>query len=75
MTVINGIDALQLLLLLMPIALIELGFKIYAIIDIHKQERKVRHISKIAWTLIVALISFAWIVYLLIGRDDVTIED
>ncbi|WP_343089440.1 PLDc N-terminal domain-containing protein, partial [Methanocalculus natronophilus] len=58
-----------------PIILIDLGFKIYAVIDIFKVEREVRHISKIAWAVIVLIISFTWIVYLLIGRDDVTIKD
>ncbi len=63
------------LLLASPIFLLDLGFKIYAVIDIFKVEREVRHISKVAWAVIVLIVSFAWIVYLLIGREDVTIED
>ncbi len=68
-------DYVLIILLLSPIILLDFGFKIYSVIDIFKVEREVRHISKIAWAVIVLIISFAWIVYLLIGRDDVTIKD
>ncbi len=73
--IFDGMDFVVILLLASPIILIEFGFKIYAVIDIFKQDRRVRHLSKTAWAVIVLLISFSWIVYLLIGREDVVIED
>jgi len=65
------LDSIQELVpLLLPIILIDLGFRIYAIIDIIKDERKVRGNNKIIWLLVIALINFGWVVYFLIGRDD-----
>ncbi|QMS84852.1 PLD nuclease N-terminal domain-containing protein [Candidatus Xianfuyuplasma coldseepsis] len=61
----------ELLPLLIPIVLIDIGFRIFAIIDIVKQERQVKGNNKIVWILIVGLVSyFGWIIYFLIGRDD-----
>jgi len=63
-------DFSTLIMLLLPFVLVDTGFKIYAVIDIHKSERRVLLISKMAWTLLVLLVSFAWVVYLLGGRSD-----
>lgn len=65
------LDTIQELVpLLLPIILIDLGFRIYAIIDIIKEERKVRGNNKIIWLIVIALVNFGWVVYFLIGRDD-----
>ena len=65
------LDTIQELVpLLLPIILIDLGFRIYAIIDIIKEERKVRGNNKIIWLIVIALVNFGWVVYFLLGRDD-----
>jgi len=56
--------------LLIPIVLIDLGFRLYAIIDIIKEDRKVKGDNKIIWVVAIAIINFGWIVYFLFGRDD-----
>lgn len=56
--------------LLIPIVLIDLGFRIFAIIDIIKEDRRVRGNNKIIWVIAVALVNFGWIIYFLFGRDD-----
>ncbi|AIO18382.1 hypothetical protein KQ51_00497 [Candidatus Izimaplasma bacterium HR1] len=61
---------IELLPLLLPVVLIDLGFKIYAIIDIVKEDRRVRWNNKIIWILISVLINFGWIFYFLFGRDE-----
>ena len=65
------LDTIQELVpLLLPIILIDLGFRIYAIIDIIKEERRVRGNNKIIWLIVIALVNFGWVVYFLVGRDD-----
>ena len=56
--------------LLIPIILIDLGFKIYAIVDIIKEDRRVKGDNKIIWLLVIALINFGWVFYFLLGRDE-----
>ena len=59
------------LAILLPLVAIELGFRIYAIVDILKAERHVRFIPKKIWIGIVAIINFGWVIYLIAGREDV----
>ena len=61
---------IELLPLLLPIVLIDFGFKIYAFIDILKEDRRVRWNNKIIWIAISILINFGWIIYFLFGRDE-----
>ncbi len=61
---------LEVLPLLIPIFVIDFGFKIYALIDILKEDRVVRWNNKIIWILISFLINFGWIFYFLFGRDE-----
>lgn len=61
---------IELLPLLLPIILIDFGFKIYAFIDIMKEDRRVRWNNKIVWILISILINFGWILYFLFGREE-----
>ncbi len=68
-------ELISILPFLIPLVLIELGFRVYSIIDIYKAHRETLFISKTAWTIIVALISFGWVIYLLVGRKDVTLVD
>lgn len=61
---------IELLPLLLPIILIDLGMKIYAFIDIMKEDRRVRWNNKVAWILISVLINYGWIFYFIFGRDE-----
>jgi len=61
---------IQLFPLLIPIFLIDFGFKIYAFIDILKEDRRVRWDNKIIWIVISVVINFGWILYFLFGRDE-----
>lgn len=63
------------LAILLPLVAIELGFRIYAIVDILKTERRVRFISKKIWLLVVAIVNFGWVVYLIVGKEDVYSDD
>lgn len=57
--------------LLAPIVLIDLGFRVFAIIDLMNEDRRVKGNNKMVWIFVIALISyFGWIAYFLVGRDD-----
>lgn len=56
--------------LLIPIILIDLGFRIFAIVDIIKEDRRVKGDNKIIWLLVIALINFGWVIYFFFGRDE-----
>lgn len=61
---------IELLPLLLPVLLIDLGFKIYALIDILKQDRRVRWNNKVIWIIVSFVINFGWVFYFLFGRDE-----
>ena len=56
--------------LLIPILLIDVAFKIYAIIDIFKEDRNVKGGNKIIWLLVSVLINYGWVIYFIFGRDE-----
>ncbi len=56
--------------LLIPIILIDVAFKIYAIIDILKEDRVVKGGNKIIWLLVSVLINYGWVIYFIFGRDE-----
>jgi len=61
----------QLLLLLTPVILIELGLIIYALRDLLRPERTVRGESKLMWGLLIVFISLLGpILYLTVGRIE-----
>lgn len=60
---------------LFPLVLIELGIRVYAIMDILKPDRVTNIMNKTPWIIICALINFGWVIYLLVGRKDVIIDD
>ncbi len=66
--------SLELILLILPLILIDFGIKIYAIFDVLKPERQVKGMSRNAWIVVLAFISFTWIIYFMIGREDGDIE-
>lgn len=65
----DAIDPMLLLLLLSPLIIIDLGARVYAIIDMHKTQRVLRG-SKTMWLVLVILVNFAWVAYFLAGRDE-----
>jgi hypothetical protein len=61
----------QILLLLTPIILLELGLIIYALRDLMRPERVVRGESKLMWGLLIVFISLVGpILYLTVGRVE-----
>jgi hypothetical protein len=60
----------QIVLLLLPIILIELGLIVFALRDLLRPERQVRGDSKLIWGLIIVFISLLGpIVYFVVGRE------
>ncbi len=66
----EGLETLiDILPLLLPVLLIDLGVRIYAIVDLVNPDRVVTiNNNKIVWILIVALVNFGGFIYLLFGR-------
>ncbi|GIV96705.1 MAG: hypothetical protein KatS3mg057_1362 [Herpetosiphonaceae bacterium] len=61
----------ELLPLLIPIILIQLGLMIFALLDLFKPERRVKGGNKFIWALVIILIStFGPLIYLLVGREE-----
>lgn len=63
-------DILEVLPLILPIFIIDLGFKIYAVVDIYKPEREVKWNNKLIWVIISVIVSYGWVFYFLFGRDE-----
>lgn len=63
-------DTTQIILLLLPLIFVELGMRIYTILDILKDERRVLGNKKIIWILVSGIVTFGWIIYFAIGRED-----
>ena len=61
----------QILALLAPIFVIQLGLMIAALFDLEKEERRVRGGSKIVWVLVIVFLNVIGpIVYFLAGREE-----
>ena len=61
----------QVLALLLPILLIQLGLMIAALFDLEKEERRVRGGSKLVWALVIVFLNiFGPILYFLAGREE-----
>ena len=59
------------LLILLPLALIELGLVVFSLIDLFKPERRVTGDNKLIWALVIVLVgTIGPIVYLLAGRKQ-----
>ena len=56
--------------LLIPLILIDLAFKIYSIVDIVNEDRKVKGGNKIIWLIVIVLVSYGWVIYLIFGKDE-----
>jgi len=61
----------QILALLAPIVIIQLGLMIVALHDLESDERRVRGGSKIVWALVIVFVNIVGpIIYLIGGRED-----
>ena len=59
------------LLILLPLALIEVGLVVFSLIDLFKPERRVIGGNKLVWALVIILVgTIGPIVYLLAGRKQ-----
>ena len=59
----------NLLLIILPLAVIELGLVVFSLVDLFKTERRVVGDNKLVWALIIVLVgTIGPIVYLLAGR-------
>jgi hypothetical protein len=61
----------QVIALLLPILLIQAGLMLFALIDLERDERRVRGGNKIVWALIIVFLNVIGpIVYLTVGREE-----
>jgi Phospholipase_D-nuclease N-terminal len=61
---------LQILALLVPILLVELGLIVFALLDLRRPERRVKGDSKLVWALIIVFVgTIGPILYFLVGRE------
>jgi hypothetical protein len=61
----------QILALVAPIVVIQFGLMIAALLDLEREERRVRGGSKLVWALVVVFVNVIGpIVYFLAGREE-----
>jgi hypothetical protein len=61
----------QIIALLAPIVLIQLGLMVAALVDLERRERRVRGGSKLAWALVIIVVNVIGpILYFAAGRED-----
>jgi hypothetical protein len=61
----------QVLALLAPIIVIQLGLMIAALLDLEREERRVRGSNKLVWVLVIVFVNVIGpIVYFLAGREE-----
>ena len=65
------LSTLQIVALLAPIVILQLGLMIAALIDLDRSDRRVRGGSKIVWALIVVFLNLIGpILYFVVGREE-----
>jgi len=61
----------QIIALLIPIVAIQLGLMIGALIDLEREERRVRGGSKAVWAIVIVFVNIVGpILYFVAGRED-----
>jgi hypothetical protein len=65
------LDTGQIVALLAPIVLIQLGLLVAALYDLEKEDRRVRGGSKLVWVLIIIFVNIIGpIIYFVAGREE-----
>jgi hypothetical protein len=61
----------QILALLAPIVLIQLGLMIAALVDLERADRRVRGGNKLVWAVVIVIVNVIGpIAYFIVGRDE-----
>jgi hypothetical protein len=61
----------QIIALIAPIVIIQLGLMIAALFDLEKEERRVRGGSKLVWAIVIVFVNiFGPIIYFIAGREE-----
>ncbi len=61
----------QIIALLVPIILIQVGLMLVALVDLERSERRVRGGSKLVWALVIVFVNIVGpILYFVAGRED-----
>jgi hypothetical protein len=61
----------QIIALLIPIVVIQLGLMIAALVDLERDERRVRGGSKLVWALVIVFVNILGpILYFVAGREE-----
>ena len=56
--------------LILPLILLQIGLLVWALIDLTRPERRVRGDSKVVWALIIIFVSFFGpLLYFIVGRE------
>jgi ABC-2 type transport system ATP-binding protein len=74
---LHGLDGLspQLLLLIVPLVVLQLGLMAFAIVDLLRDDRAVRGGSKPAWAVVIVFVNLIGpILYFLVGRLDAPVD-
>jgi ABC-2 type transport system ATP-binding protein len=74
---VHGLESLtpQVLLLIVPLAILQVGLLVLAIVDLLRDDRAVRGGSKGIWAVIIVFVSMIGpILYFLVGREDGPVE-
>jgi hypothetical protein len=67
----NPLTTEQIILLIAPVIVIQLGLMVVALIDLERDERHVRGGNKIVWALIIVFVNIIGpILYFAVGRED-----
>jgi len=67
---VTAVTDTQILLLVLPIVIIELGLLVFALRDLLRPERRVRGESKLMWGLIIVFVGMLGpILYFIVGRE------
>ena len=61
----------QIIALLIPIVVIQLGLMIAALVDLERDERRVRGGSKLVWAVVIVFVNILGpILYFIVGREE-----
>jgi hypothetical protein len=68
---VTSLSTTQIVALLAPIVIIQLGLMIAALFDLEKEERRVRGGSKLVWVLIIVFVNLIGpLIYFFVGREE-----